>query len=123
MISDKVVEAAARAADPQLWAWADKQMAAFPADPRERIYEILDVQVSLNKARAALQAALPVLLEGKADEIARVIAGEFNATGWHSVCASPHFAGKQSADRLWPSWPDALVKTDRIISILTVESE
>lgn len=104
MISDEAVEAGARA-----------------------VFSIRENGTPLLKEkdviRTALQAALPVLLGGKAEEIARVIAGEVNATGWNSVYASPHFAGKQSADRLWPSWPDALVKTDRIISILTGESD
>lgn len=57
MISDKAVEAAARAACAGLW---DRLTPAAQ-------------EATLINMRAALQAALPVLLEGKAEEIARVI--------------------------------------------------
>lgn len=108
MISDKAVEAAARAHDaedaaqrgePDPWSIEGEDFKEFRAS---RIVAM----------RAALQAALPVLLEGKAEEIARAVAP--NAFGYNS---NPDSLALKLLRK------DALAKANRIISILTGESE
>lgn len=103
MIDDKAVEAAARALDPGIW---DQKSPGYTRAEVESFH--YRRRKSAEQARDALQAALPVLLEGKAEEIARVIDPE----AWDGgLMMSPPKRNKLRRS--------SLAKADRIISILT----
>lgn len=90
MISDKAVEAAARAhRDAGFYEGEDNYKARF---------------------RAALQAALPVLLEGKAEEIARVI----DPGAWTNADQNGREWAEEHTEILL-----SIAKANRIISVLT----
>lgn len=97
-ISDKAVEAGARA-----------------------VFSIRENGTPLLKEkdviRTALQAALPVLLEGKAEEIARVI----DPNAW--TFADRHKANPAMAAEIKNEVYPSLSRANRIISILTGESD
>ena len=115
MISDKAVEAAARAL---ARGHAEHLLKSGAMDYQGSRSEAIGNYVEDNwplfetPAQAALQAALPVLLEGKAEEIARAIDPLPWSDDWMN---HPKLRETRKTE--------SLAKANRIISILTGESE
>lgn len=105
MISDKAVEAALKASVPggsEVWCWLPQKDAWTPHETAKDVM------------RCALRDAIPVLLEGKAEEIARVI----DPGAWTNADQNGREWAEEHTEILL-----SIAKANRIIAILTGESD